>query len=81
MEKWTVMEILTLYQAQMMKGYSTSRQIHYLVTEAYNKMSDYNDKELWSINRLLGHSTRHPRRSRHISMFTTEEAALGTKED
>jgi hypothetical protein len=44
----------------------------YDMVQVYNKMSDYNDKELWSANNKLGYS-KTPRRS--ISVLITENAA------
>jgi hypothetical protein len=36
----------------------------YDMVQVYNKMSDYNDKELWSANKpKLGYSIQTPRRS------------------
>jgi hypothetical protein len=48
------------------------------MVQVYNKMSDYNDKELWSANVGIQY-TKHLRRS--ISMLITENAAGGIKED
>jgi hypothetical protein len=57
--------------------------VHYRIyqedmVQVYNKMSD-NDKELWSINRLSWDTVYQTPKEKYISMFITEEAALGTQ--
>lgn len=53
----------------------------YDMVQVYNKMSDYNDKELWSTNRSSWETVYQTPKEKYISMLMTEEAALGTKED
>jgi hypothetical protein len=48
------------------------------MVQVYNKMSDYNDKELWSANNRVGYSMQT---LRYISMLITENAAGGIEED
>jgi hypothetical protein len=51
----------------------------YDMVQVYNKMSDYNDKELWSANKPSWDTVY--KHLRYISMLITENAAGGIKED
>jgi hypothetical protein len=51
----------------------------YDMVQVYNKMSDYNDKELWSANKPSWDTYQTP--EKYISMLITENAAGGIKED
>jgi hypothetical protein len=52
----------------------------YDMVQVYNKMSDYNDKELWSANKPSW-DTVYQTPKEYISMLITENAAGGIKED
>jgi hypothetical protein len=51
----------------------------YDMVQVYNKMSDYNDKELWSANSW--DTVYQTPKEKYISMLITENAAGGIKED
>jgi hypothetical protein len=53
----------------------------YDMVQVYNKMSDYNDKELWSANKPSWDTVYQTPKEKYISMLITENAAGGIKED
>jgi hypothetical protein len=52
----------------------------YDMVQVYNKMSDYNDKELWSANKPSWDTVYQTPKEKYISMLITENAG-GIKED
>jgi hypothetical protein len=67
------MDQRTLSALSLSRGYD--------MVQVYNKMSDYNDKELWSANKPSWDTVYQTPKEKYISMLITENAAGGIKED